>query len=173
MSTRTDYTVDEWEMIRRAPAEALIAIEQASPSSFLGRRRERKAEERGFGEVVKQFAGLGLIDAIVAARNEEGPLIEALRAGGESMIETAVDSAGKARRAIQAKGTRQELEAYTNAILQMAEAVAMASGERGEAEKVSAAEALLLRRIAGALGNTAYEAPKEHWTAFDPGHRDQ
>ena len=172
MSTRTDYTVEKWEMIRRAPAEALIAIEQASPSSFLGRRRERKAAERGFGEVIKQFAGLGLIDAIVAAKDEGGTPDR-----GPASRRRVDDRDGRRHRrqgagALEAKGTG-ELEAYVNAILQVAETVAMASGERGEAEKVSAAEALLLRRIAGALGNAGYEPPTERWTAFDPAHRDQ
>jgi hypothetical protein len=173
MSTRSDYTADEWEMIRRAPAEAVLAIEQASPSTFLGRRRERKAAQRGFGAAIDQFSGLGLVDAIVAARDEEGQLLDALRAGGAPMIDSAVDTAGKARRAIEAKGTRPEVEAFAAAVLQTAEAVALASSERGETGKMSAAEALLLRRLAGALGRPDYEPPNEHWTAIDPSRSNQ
>ena len=48
MSTREDYTTEEWEAIRRAPAESVIAIEQASASGPWARRQERKAAERGF-----------------------------------------------------------------------------------------------------------------------------
>jgi hypothetical protein len=172
MSTRSDYTADEWEAIRRTPAEAVIAVEQASPSGFFGRRRERKAEEKGFAQAIAQYAGLGLIDAIVAAKDEEGRLVDSLRAGGEPMVDRAVDTAGKARRAIQAKGTRQELEAFVGAILGTAEAVALAAGEGGEADKISEPEAILLRRIASALGKSEYEPPKDRWTAFSPSQLD-
>jgi len=71
MSTRADYSVEEWEAIRRTPPEAVVAVEQASPSGFLGRRRERKATEQGFREAIEQFAGLELVAAIVAASEEE------------------------------------------------------------------------------------------------------
>ncbi len=173
MSTRSDYTADEWEAIRRAPAEAVIAVEQASPSGYLGRRREHKAAEKEFGLAIVQYAGMGLVDAIVAAKDEEGRLVDALRAGGEPMVDTAVETAARARRAIHAKGTTEELEAYVNAIIATIEAVAMASGERGEADKVSTAESLLLRRLAGALGRPEYEPPKDDWTSLAPARRNQ
>ena len=67
MSTRSDYTEDEWAAIRRTPAEAAIAMEQASPSGFLGSRRERKAQQRAFADAIASYAGIGLVDAIVAA----------------------------------------------------------------------------------------------------------
>jgi hypothetical protein len=171
MSGRDDYTVDEWEMIRRAPAEAIVAIEQASASGFFGRRREHKAAERGISEAIAGSSGLELIDAIVAARDEEGRLIDAVRGGGRSMIDTAVDTAAKARRAIQAKGTRQELEAYVGAVLDTAQAVALASGVPGTIGNITDAEALLLRRLAGALGRPDYEPPKDDWVGLAPPNR--
>jgi hypothetical protein len=173
MSTRTDYTADEWESVRQAPAQAVIAVEQASPSGFRGRRRERKAEEKGFGAYVAQFADLGLIAALVAAKDEEGRLVDALRSGGEPFVDTAVETARKARRAIEAKGTREELEAYVNAILETAESVALASTERGESNPTSAAEALLLRRLADALGRQDYQPPDPRWTKFDPSYKEE
>jgi hypothetical protein len=171
MSTRDDYTVDEWEMIRRAPAEAIVAIEQASASGFFGRRREHKAAERGFSEAIAESSGLELIDAIVAARDEEGRLIDAVRAGGASTMETAVETVANARRAIQAKGTRQELEAYVAAVLNTAEAVALASGEPGANGHITDGEALMLRRLAGALGRDDYEPPKDDWVGLAPPNR--
>jgi hypothetical protein len=171
MSRRDDYTVDEWEAIRRAPAEAVVAIEQASASGFLGRRREHKAAERGLSAAVAAFSGLELIDEIVAARDEEGPLIDAIRSGNASMIDTAVETAAKARRAVEAKATRAELEAYVGAILDTAEAVALAAGESGAYGKITDAEALLLRRIAGALGRPDYEPPKDDWVGLAPPNR--
>jgi hypothetical protein len=159
MSTRNDYTVAEWELVRRAPAESVIAIEQASPSGFWGKRQERKAALRSFDETIAQHAGLELCDAIVAARDEEGPLVDALRAGGESFVERAVETARGARLAIEAKGTPPELDAYVSAILVACEAVARASGEGNLSSNTSEAEALLLRWLAGALGRPAYEPP--------------
>ena len=163
MSTRNDYTVEEWEAIRRAPAEAVIAIEQASPSGPWGRRKERKAAERGFAGAIAEFSGLELVDDIVAARDEEGVLLDALRSGGESFTGRAVETAGRARRAILAKGTGAELEAYAAAVLGTAEAVALATREEGERGSTSRAEALLLARLAGALGRRGYESPDSGW----------
>ena len=163
MSTRNDYTVEEWELIRRAPAESVIAVEQASPSGLLGRRRERKAAVRSFTETIERTTGLELIDAIVAAREEEGPLLDALRASGESFVESALETARGARRALEARATLPELEAYVNAILTACEEVALAAGETKEAGKTSRAEALLLTRLATALGRTGYEPPDVGW----------
>jgi len=163
MSKRDDYTAEEWEAIRRAPAESAIAVEQASPSGILGRRRERKAEKRAFGEAIAENAGLELIDAIIAARADEGVLLDAIRAGGEPLVEKAVVTARSARVAIASKGTREELEAYVGAILSVCGAVAMASREGGEAGPTSRAEALVLTRLAGALGRAGYEPPSYEW----------
>ncbi len=163
MSTRNDYTVEEWELIRRAPAESVIAVEQASPSGFWASRRERKAAVRSFTDSIARTTGLELVDAIVAAREEEGPLLETLRASGESFVEVAVQTARGARRALEAKATLPEREAYVNAILAACEEVALASGEGKGGGKTSRAEALLLTRLAGALGRSAYEPPDSDW----------
>jgi tellurite resistance protein len=168
MSTRADYTVEEWEAIRRTPPEAVVAVEQASPSGFLGRRRERKATEQGFAEAIAQFAGLELVDAIVAAREEEGRLVDALRAGAAPMADTAVASARAARRAVDAKGTREEAEAFANAVIMTCERVARASGERGEDTTVSRAEAIVLQRLGDALGLAGYEPPSLEWRGQAP-----
>jgi hypothetical protein len=165
MSTRDDYTPEEWEAIRRAPAEAVIAIEQASPSGFWGRRKERKAAERGFRAAIAELSGSELVAAIVAAREEEGTLIDALRAGGETFTDRAVETARLARNAILAKGTREELEAYATAIITTAESVALATREEGERTDTSRAETLLLTRLAQALGRRGYEPPAGDWGA--------
>ncbi len=173
MSTRTDYSAEEWDAIRRTPAEAVVAIEQSSKSGFMGRRRERKATEKSFKEAIANFAGLGLIDAIVAAKDEEGVLLDALRASDEPLIDKVIETATHARRALDAKATREEREAYVNTVLEAAEAAALAAGDRSDDSKVSRAEAILLGRIAAALGRPGYEPPQDGWTAFDPAHRDQ
>ena len=163
MSTRSDYTIEDWEAIRRAPAEAVIAVEQASPSGFWARRRERKAAVRSFTDSIARATGLELVDAIVAARDEEGQLLDALRASGESFVERAVETARGARRALEAKAALPEREAYVNAILAACEEVALASGEGKAGGKTSRAEALLLTRLAGALGRSGYEPPDSDW----------
>jgi len=155
MSTRSDYTDEEWTAVRRTPAEAAIAMEQAAPSGFLGRRRERKAQERSFASAISTYAGLGLVDAIIEAAEEEGPLVAALRSTGTSVIEDAITHAGVARRAIQAKGTGDELEAYVNTVLGACEVIAAADRE-GDVTTLSTAEALLLQRLAAALGRPDY-----------------
>jgi hypothetical protein len=155
MSTRSDYTDEEWEAVRRTPAEAAIAMEQASPSGFLGRRRERKAQERSFASAISTYAGTGLVDAIIEAAEEEGPLVDALRSAGTPVIDDAITHAAVARRAIQAKGTGDELEAYVKTVLGACEAIAAADRE-GDVVALSTAEVLLLQRLAAALGRPDY-----------------
>ena len=145
--------------------DAVIAIEQASPSGFWGRRKERKAAERGFRAAIAELSGSELVAAIVAAREEEGTLIDALRAGGETFTDRAVETARLARNAILAKGTREELEAYATAIITTAESVALATREEGERTDTSRAETLLLTRLAQALGRRGYEPPAGDWGA--------
>jgi hypothetical protein len=167
MSTRSDYTEEEWAAVRRTPAEAAIAMEQASPSGFFGRRRERKAEERGFAAVISTYAGMGLVDAIVAAAGDEGRLIDSLRATDRPLIDEAIESAAAARRAIEAKGTREELEAYVDSVLGICEEVAAADKERGEGS-LSGAEGLLLQRLATAFGRPDYTPGRPDFAP--PGH---
>lgn len=172
MVTRADFTAEEWEAIRRTPSLAVVAVEQASKSSFLGRRRERKATEKGFKEAIAQFAGLELIDALVAAAEDEGRLIDAVRASDEPRIDQAIESARAARRALNAKATREEAEAFANAVIGTCERVAEASGERGEDRMISQAEGLLLKRLGDALGIAGYEPPNLNWVGLAPVRKD-
>ena len=155
MSTRSDYTDDEWAAIRQTPATAAIAMERASPSGFLGRRRERKAQERGFAAVIEAYAGFGLVDAIVAAAAEEGRLLDRLRETDRPLVDEAIANAAAARRAIEAKGSREELEAYQISVIGICEDVAVADQEAGHGT-LSPAEAILLQRLAEALGRPDY-----------------
>lgn len=155
MSTGADYTDEEWAAIRQTPAMAAIAMERASPSGFLGRRRERKAQERGFAAVISAYAGIALVDALVAAAEEEGRLLDSLRGTDRSLVDEAIENAAAARRAIEAKGSREELEAYQISVIGICEEVAVADQEAGHGT-LSPAEAILLQRLAEALGRPDY-----------------
>ncbi len=168
MSTRADYTDEEWTAIRRTPALAVTAMAQASTSGFLGRRRERKAQERGFAAVIAAYAGVGLVDAIVAAADEEGRLLDELRGSDRPLIDEALSSAAAACRAIEAKGSREELEAYQIGVIGTCEGVAVADQESGGGT-LSQAEAILLHRIAKALGRPEYTPGDPDFTP--PGQR--
>jgi hypothetical protein len=163
MSTRDDYTSDEWTAIRETPAMAAIAMERASPSGLLGRRRERKAQERGFAAIISAYAGMGLVDAIVSAATEEGPLVRKLRAADRPLADDAIAGAAAARRAIEAHGSSDELEAYQIGVIGVCEAIAVADHEDGPAT-IGRAEAILLQRIAEALGRPDYSPGNPDFT---------
>ncbi len=163
MSTRADYTDQEWAAIRGTPAMAALAMERASPSGFLGRRRERKAQERGFAAIMSVYAGIGLVDAIVEAADAEGRLLDELRKEERPFVDDAIASAAIASKAIKAKGSREELEAYQIGVIGVCEDVAVADQEAGPGA-LSPAEATLLRRLAGALGRPDYEPGNPDFT---------
>ena len=166
MSKRADYTAEEWEAIRRAPAESVVAIEQASPSGFWGRHKEKKEARRTFKDVIAQHGSLELIAEIVAARDAEGALIDEIDAGGDSLVGQAIETASKARAALVAHATLEEREAYCLSVLRLSENVAGAAGE-GDQVNVSGPEVMFLRRLAGALGQPDYEPPADDdWTGI-------
>jgi hypothetical protein len=138
-------------------------MERASPSGFLGRRRERKAQERGFSAVMSAYAGVDLIDAIVEAAEAGGRLLDELRKDDRSFADDAIANAAIASKAIESKGSREELEAYRIGVIGICEDVAVADQEAGPGV-LSPAEATLLRRLAGALGRPDYEPGNPDFT---------
>ena len=71
------------------------------------------------------------MDAIVAAAEEEGRLLDKLHEADRPLVDEALAGAAAARRAIEAKGSREELEAYQISVIGICEDVAVADQESG------------------------------------------
>jgi hypothetical protein len=144
MTNKADFTEQEWDLLREAPASAaLITITAAHGGTF----SETFATGKAYAEARQHHGESELLDAIVAARPERDHTHyhspEELKQGGLQHLRDAADL-------LERKATAEELEDYRRFVLGLAERVAEAHREDGVA--VSEPERQVLGEIALSLG---------------------
>jgi hypothetical protein len=146
MSTKADYTDEEWKTILEAPTSAgLIVITASRGGTF----RETFSMAKAYAEARQQHGASALLDEIVASN----PKVDR-HAGSPAEIEMkGLEYLGDAVAAIGRKGTEQEVDEYRRFVVGLAERVAHAHREGGV--EVSDAERAALEKIQGALGGGA------------------
>jgi hypothetical protein len=144
MTNRSDFTEQEWDLLREGPPTAgMIIITAAHGGTF----RETFAMGKAYADAHKHPGETELVDAIVAARPKadhtryHSP--EELKQHGLQHLHDAVDL-------LAGKATADELEGYRRFVLSLAETVAEAHRE-GDVE-VSEPERRALEEIATSLG---------------------
>jgi hypothetical protein len=158
MTTKADYTAEEWELLMKAPFMAGMAIVAASPSGPIGVVKEMFAVGRVLVEGTEESSTNELISALVSdvkAGHRPAASTESI-----SSVEEAKDLALKAYREVAAllarKAPAAEAEGFKRWLLTAAQRVAGASKEGGflglGGVRVSDAEQAALGEIAGALG---------------------
>jgi hypothetical protein len=159
MATRADFSDEEWLALRVMPHAMLAALQLAAPSGWLGSRRERKAREAALKTAERDFAGLPLMQALIAARDEPLPPAATEAASADEALALAETTGRTARRALERVASREEREAWVDSVLDIGDAVARASRERetDSMDEISRPEALVLRNVARALGREDYE----------------
>ena len=143
MSTKADYTEDEWKTILEAPTSAGLMVITASRG---GTFRETFSMAKAYSEAREQHGASELLDAVVASnpkvdRHAATPAELELRATG--YLRDAVV-------AIRSKGTEQEVGDYGRFVLGLADRVAHAYREDGM--EVSDAERAAIEKIREAVG---------------------
>ena len=141
MTGKSDFTEQEWELVREGPPTAgMIAASASSGGTF----RESWALAKAFAEARQQHGESELLDAIAAERPhvQRYGSREELEEQGLAHLREAVALLGQ-------KASGEEVEAYKGFALAVAERVAEAHREGGEA--VSAEEREALDRVAAAL----------------------
>jgi hypothetical protein len=132
MTAKSDFTEDEWKLVSEGPATAGMIVSTAeSGGSF----RESFAMAKAYAESRQAHGASELLDAIVASKPQfdrhkfHSP--DELRTQGPAAIHDAVAL-------LEQKASAEEVEAYRGFVVGLAERVASAHKEHGEA--VSAAE---------------------------------
>src|SRR2546425_2810401 len=147
MTGKADFTQEEWDLILEGPPSAGIIVATAQRG---GSFRESFAIGRAYVEARKQHGDSELLDAIVAAKPERDHTryhsAEELKQAGLQHLRDAVGVLGS-------KATPEEVEDYRRFVLTLADKVASAHREGGQA--VSDAERAAIKEIAGALGTVA------------------
>jgi hypothetical protein len=144
MTSKADFTSEEWDLIREGPPTAgMVALTADKGGTF----RETWALAKAYTEARKEHGESELLDTLVAEKPDvkrySSP--QELDDVGLSRLTEAVNLLGQ-------KANNAEVAAYKKFVMQVAEGVAEAHKEHGA--EVSDAERAAIEKIASALNPT-------------------
>lgn len=147
MTSKSDFTTEEWELILEAPPSAgMIVVTAQRGGSF----RETIAIAKAYVEARQQHGESELLDEIVAAKPERDHThyhsAEELKHHGLQHLRDAVAL-------LERKATPEEVDEYRQFIVTLSHKVAAAHREHGQ--DVSDSEQAAINEITGALNTTA------------------
>jgi hypothetical protein len=144
MTTQQDFTPAEWEQVLEGPTSAGLLVITAQRG---GLWRETLSMAKAYAEARQHHGQSELLDAIVAAK----PKLDHTRYHSpQELNERSLTHLRDAVALVQQKATPQELEEYKRFVVNLAEKVAAAHREGGEA--VSEPERAAIDSIEQALG---------------------
>jgi hypothetical protein len=146
MTTKQDFTLTEWEQILEGPSSAGMLVMTAQHG---GMWRETVSMAKAYADARKQHGQSELLDEIVSAK----PKVDHTRYHSpEELREHGLTHLRDAVALLEDKATPQELEDYKRFVVGLAERVAGAHHESGDAEgSVSQAERAAIDSITEAL----------------------
>jgi hypothetical protein len=146
MTSKSDFTAEEWKLILEAPPSAgMIVVTAQRGGSF----REAIAMAKAYVEARKQHGKSELLDEIVAAKPERDHThyrsADELRQHGLQQLRDSVS-------VLETRATPEEVEEYRRFIVTLSNEVAAAHREHGQ--DVSESEQAAIRDITEALNTT-------------------
>jgi hypothetical protein len=146
MTTKADFSTEEWHVILEAPPSAGMIVVTAQRGGSL---RETIAMAKSYAEARQQHGESELLDEIVAAKPERDHTRyhspEELKEHGLAHLRDSVTL-------LEGKATPAEVDEYRTFIITLSHRVAAAHREHGQ--DVSAAEQAAIDDITSALGAT-------------------
>jgi len=142
MTGKSAFTEQEWDLLREAPANAGLLVVTADGG---GTFRETYALAKAYADARKEHGASELLDELVAAGPKRGPRAHS----SNELRDQAMGELRDAAALLRAKATREELESYRKFVLALAERVAEAHKEGGQA--VSEREQAVLGEIEASL----------------------
>jgi hypothetical protein len=145
MTAKSDFTEEEWELVRDAPAVAgLIVITAGEGGTF----RETFAMAKAYTEARKQRGASELLDELVSAGPKTGPRYQS----SDQLREQGLKRLGEAVELLERKATPEEVDDYRTFVVALAERVAEAHKEEGE--RISTPEQAAISEISASVGAT-------------------
>jgi hypothetical protein len=142
MTSKADFTDEEWELVREGPPTAgMVTLLASSGGTF----RETWALAKTFAEARKQHADSELLDALVA----ENPEVKRYHSREEAESE-GLGRLSQAVALLEQKASAEEVESYKRFTLSVAQHVAEAHKEHDTA--VSPEEREAITKIEASLG---------------------
>jgi hypothetical protein len=154
MTSKQDFTDEQWTRIRRAPLVAGIAISLADPGGPIEVAKETMASLRSATLPPSQEELLASValEVQALAQRRQNPLGDFKPANGQVVL----DELRAVNELVTAKASPQEAVAFRRWLVAAAQAAADAAKEGGfmgfGAEQVSAGEQQMLNRVRATLG---------------------
>lgn len=146
MTSKSDFTTEEWQLILEAPPSAgLIVVTAQRGGSF----RETIAMAKSYVEARKQHGKSELLDDIVAAKPERD---HTRYHSPQEIKEHGLQHLRDSVALLERKATSEEVEEYRRFIVTLSHKVAAAHREHGQ--EVSEAEQAAINDITEALKTT-------------------
>jgi hypothetical protein len=145
MTASSDFTPEEWEIVREGPTSAGMIVSTAQRG---GSFREVFAMAKAYTEARQQHGDSELLDDLVSHKPE---MDRTKSHSAEELKEHGLQRIREAVALVEQKASPQELEDYRRFVVSLAERVAGAKTE-GE-EKVSESERAAIAEITEALGS--------------------
>ena len=163
MTSKADFTEQEWTRLKRAPFVAGMAISLADPGGPIELVKETAATLMTVRDAAESVGRGELIDAVAQevvaeARQRKNPLHD-FRAKGALAGQEILEELAEANRVVSAKATSEEAGAFRDWLLTAAQEAANAAKEGGflgfQAERVSEGEQRMLDKLAEVLAPPA------------------
>ena len=163
MTSKPDFSEEEWTRLKRAPFIAGMAISLADPGGPIELVKETAAtlktvrdaaESGGRGELIEAIAQ----DVVAETRERKNPLHD-FKAKGALAGQEILEELAEVNRIVSAKATPEEADAYRDWLRTAAQEAANAAKEGGfmgfRAERVSEGEQRMLDKLGEALAPPA------------------
>ena len=142
MTTKADFTPEEWDLVREGPPTAgMVALMADKGGSF----RETWAMAKSYAEARKEHGESELLDALVAEKPDMKRYGSA-----EELDEVGLERLREAVVLLEEKATSDEVADYKRFVLGVASRVAEAHKEEGAS--VSEAERNAIEKVSATLG---------------------
>jgi hypothetical protein len=161
LTTKADFTDEEWGTLRRSPVVAGMAITLADPGGPIEVLKETSAVVKfatgSSSEDRDDLVGAIARDVRELAEQRTNPVGD-FKPHGAMAGKQVVDELSRANEIVSAKATPEEAEAFRAWILECAQRAAEAAKEGGfmgfHAERVSEGEREMLAQLGSALGTS-------------------
>ena len=144
MTGSTDFTPEEWDVIREGPTSAGMIVSTAQRG---GTFREAFAMAKAYTEARKEHGDSALLDELVSGKPD---MDHAKAHSPEELKEHGLQRIGEAIALVEQKASPEEADDYRRFVISLAQRVAGAKTESGD-EPVSDAEAVAIAAISEAL----------------------
>lgn len=157
MTTKADYTAEEWQVLMQAPMLTALNVIAASPSGPVGVVQEMLAVTKAVLDSVEPAPGHELVAAVAAEFKEtkgEAAIMKGLKA--EELKSRSLEGSRQVAALLDRKATPEEAAAFKQWLTEMARRAAEAAKEGGfmgiGGTQVTEAETAALHEVNEALG---------------------